>query len=80
MNPLKGIVLLLLSLISATEINAQHTYVVSVGIADYQSINDLTFTEADVVTFNQIMAQHNAVIATKTTFITMSTEKEYYSI
>ena len=66
MNPLKGIVLLLLSLVSATEINAQHTYVVSVGIADYQSINDLTFTEADVVTFNQIMAQHDAVITTLT--------------
>lgn len=58
MNPLKGIVLLLLSLVSATEINAQHTYVVSVGIADYQNINDLTFTEADVVTFNQIGRAH----------------------
>ena len=66
MNPLKGIVLLLLSLVSATEINAQHTYVVSVGIADYQNINDLTFTEADVVTFNQIMAHHDAVITTLT--------------
>lgn len=64
MNPLKGIVLLLLALISAIEINAQHTYVVSVGIADYQNINDLTFTEADVATFNQIIAQHDAVITT----------------
>ena len=64
MNSLKGIALLLLSLISAIEINAQHTYVVSVGIADYQNINDLTFTEADVATFNQIMAQHDAVITT----------------
>lgn len=66
MNPLKGIVLLLLSLVSAMEINAQHTYVVSVGIADYRNINDLTFTEADVATFNQIMAQHDAVITTLT--------------
>ena len=66
MNSLKSIVVLLLLLISSIEIKAQHTYVISVGIADYQSINDLTFTEADVATFNQIMAQHDAKITTLT--------------
>ena len=66
MNSLKSIVVLLLLLFSSIEIKAQHTYVVSVGIADYQSINDLTFTEADVATFNQIMAQHDAEITTLT--------------
>lgn len=65
MNPLKSIiVLLLLLLISSTRIKAQHTYVVSVGIADYQSINNLAYTENDVATFNQIMAQHDADITT----------------
>lgn len=66
MNSLKSIVVLLLLPFSSIEIKAQHTYVVSVGIADYQSINDLTFTEADVATFNQIMAQHDAKITTLT--------------
>lgn len=66
MNPLKSIVLLLLALFSATGIEAQHMYVVAVGIADYQSINNLTFTEADVATFSQIMAQHGADITTLT--------------
>ena len=66
MNSLKSIVVLLLLLFSSIEIKAQHTYVVSVGIADYQSINDLTFAEADVATFNQIMAQHDAKITTLT--------------
>ncbi len=64
MNSLKNIILLLLSIAYATVIKAQQTYVVSVGIADYQKINDLTFTEADVATFNQIMARHNADITT----------------
>ena len=57
---------MLLLLLSTISIRAQHTYVVSVGIADYQYINDLTYTEADVNTFNQIMAQHNAEITTLT--------------
>lgn len=56
--------LLLLFCIPTMVIKAQHTYVVSVGIADYQSIKDLRFTEADVATFNQIMAQHDAYITT----------------
>lgn len=66
MNALKRIIFLLFTLIFAIETKAQHTYVVSVGIADYQNINDLTFTEADVVTFNQIMARHNAIITSLT--------------
>lgn len=66
MTPLKSIIIFLLSLVYATGINAQHTYVVSVGIGDYQNISDLTFTEADVVIFNHIMAQQNAEITTLT--------------
>lgn len=66
MNPLKSIVLLLLSLLSVSEVNAQHTYVVSVGIADYQNIKNLHFTEADVATFNRIMYQHDADITSLT--------------
>lgn len=64
MNPLRSLMLLLLLYIPTRVINAQHTYVVSVGITDYQSINDLRFTEADVAIFNQIMAQHDAYITT----------------
>lgn len=47
-----------------TTLKSQHLYVVSVGIADYQYINGLRFTEADVETFNAIMAQHDAEITT----------------
>lgn len=65
MNPLKNILFLLLFLTSAI-MKAQYTYVVSVGIADYKNINDLTFTEADVATFNQIMSQHGAIIVSLT--------------
>lgn len=64
MSPLKTVTLLLLLLAPATRPHAQHTYVVSVGIADYQSVRNLTFTEADVATFNQIMAQQGADITT----------------
>lgn len=39
-----------------SQLSAQKTYVVSVGIADYKEINDLRFTENDVATFNQIMS------------------------
>lgn len=45
-------------------VQAQTTYVVSVGIADYKEINDLRFTERDVDTFNQIMYAHHADIST----------------
>ena len=43
---------------------AQNTYVVSVGIADYQNINALKYTEADVMLFNSIFTEHNANITT----------------
>lgn len=45
---------------------AQTTYVVSVGVADYQNINHLSFTEADVRLFNSIMTEHNSMITTLT--------------
>lgn len=45
---------------------AQKTYVVSVGIADYKEINDLRYTENDVAVFNQIMANHTDEIHTLT--------------
>lgn len=66
MASLKSLFLLLLLLAFSTESKAQHTYVVSVGIADYQNINDLKFTETDVATFNKIMAQYDADITTLT--------------
>lgn len=66
MSPLQRIACLLLLVFTSCVINAQHTYVVSVGISDYQYINDLNFTEADVATFNQIMGQHNAEIVSLT--------------
>ena len=45
---------------------AQKTYVVSIGVADYQNINGLRFTEEDVRLFNSIMQKHNADITTLT--------------
>lgn len=66
MNPLKKIFLILLLTIYATEVEAQHLYVVSVGVANYQNIQGLRFTEADVEIFNQIMSRHNAEITTLT--------------
>ena len=33
----------------------QKTYVLSVGIADYENINDLTITENDAKVFEQLM-------------------------
>ncbi len=62
MRLLRRIFILLLLFISTTCIKAQRIYVISVGIADYQHINDLTYTEADVRSFNDIMSQHNAEI------------------
>lgn len=44
--------------------DAQKTYVVSVGIADYSEIADLRFTENDVSTFNGIMNRYGAEIIT----------------
>ncbi len=46
--------------------HAQTTYVVSVGIANYQQINGLRLTEQDVATFNEIMSLHDAQITTLT--------------
>lgn len=66
MSTHRRIVLCLLFIIAAIATNAQRLYVVSVGIADYQYINDLRYTEADVATFNQIMAQHGAEITALT--------------
>lgn len=45
-------------------VNAQKTFVVSVGIADYREISDLHFTENDVSTFNGIMNRYGAEITT----------------
>ena len=48
----------------ASYVNAQKTFVVSVGIADYSEIADLRFTENDVSTFNGIMNRYDAEITT----------------
>lgn len=64
MTTFKNVILILLCVFPAIGISAQHLYVVSVGIADYQYINDLKYTEDDVETFNQIMSQHGAEIST----------------
>lgn len=45
---------------------AQKTYVISIGIANYQNINDLRYTEEDVRLFNAIMQEHDAEITTLT--------------
>ena len=45
-------------------VHAQKIFVVSVGIADYKEINDLRYTENDVVTFNQIMGNYTHNITT----------------
>ena len=43
---------------------AQKIHVVSIGIADYQYINDLRFTVNDVNLFNELMLNHGAEIKT----------------
>lgn len=55
----------LLAFMPAT-IFAHKIYVVSVGIADYQNINDLNYTEEDVHLFNTIMAPHTEDIISLT--------------
>lgn len=62
MKAILGIFLTLLSI----SLKAQNTYVVSVGIANYQQINGLRLTEQDVATFNEIMSLHDAQITTLT--------------
>ena len=62
MKAILGIFLTLLSI----SLKAQTTYVVSVGIANYQQINGLRLTEQDVATFNEIMSLHDAQITTLT--------------
>lgn len=66
MKALRNFVLSLLLCLPTVMIESQQIYVVSVGISDYQNINNLKYTEADVAVFNQIMAQHNADITTLT--------------
>lgn len=41
---------------------SQNTYIISVGIANYQHINSLRFTENDVISFNQVMEANNTHI------------------
>ena len=45
-------------------VNAQKLYVVSVGIADYAEINDLRFTENDVVSINKVLKKHTKEVYT----------------
>lgn len=45
-----------------TEVFSQHTYLISVGIADYKSINSLRFTENDVILFNEVVNSENTYI------------------
>lgn len=51
-------------MLTCTIVQAQQTYVVSVGIADYQHINGLRYTEEDVALFNGIMSQFENVTIT----------------
>lgn len=62
---MKTFLFLFLALI-CVNLQAQTTYVVSVGIANYQQINGLRLTEQDVATFNEIMSLHDAQITTLT--------------
>lgn len=57
---------LILLLLFTTNIWAQKLYVVSVGICDYKDphVNDLRFTEADVVSFNQVIKTHTNEVYT----------------
>lgn len=60
----KLLLVLLYCCFGASYVNAQKTFVVSVGIADYREISDLRFTENDVSTFNGIMNRYGAEITT----------------
>jgi uncharacterized caspase-like protein len=61
---LKYIVLCFIFCATYINVFAQKIYVVSVGVADYKEINDLRFTENDVLTFNQIIGNYTDKIAT----------------
>lgn len=62
MDAIKIILSLLLLAFMPTEVFSQQTYVVSVGISDYQNINNLRFTENDVVLFNDVVNSQNVHI------------------
>lgn len=62
----KIIVCLIMALVPIDVMHAQKTYVVSVGIAEYQEINNLKFTESDVLTFDNILTQYGANVTTLT--------------
>lgn len=62
MDVKKIILSLLLLAFMPTEVFSQQTYVVSVGISDYQNINDLRFTENDVALFNEVLDSQNVHI------------------
>lgn len=57
---MKKIIVVALLLFVFCSINAQNTYVVSIGINDYQDISvpDLRSCEADVRNFNNVMLKH----------------------
>ena len=56
------ILFVLLSFLFAVSISAKKIFVISVGIADYKEINDLRYTENDVMSFNTIMSRYDAEI------------------
>ena len=60
----KGYCLFLIFCVMYLGVHAQKIFVVSVGIADYKEINDLRFTENDVMTFNHIISNHTNDITT----------------
>ncbi len=61
---MKKLILVFLYIFLGVSTRAQEIYVVSVGIADYQHINDLRFTINDVKTFNSVMSQYTQNIYT----------------
>ena len=56
------ILFVLLSFLFAVSVSAKKIFVISVGIADYKEINDLRYTENDVMSFNTIMSRYDAEI------------------
>lgn len=63
---MKNLLLSILFLLLALSTGAQKIYVVSVGICDYRDpqMNDLRFTEADVMSFNKVMRTHTNEVYT----------------
>lgn len=59
---MKQIFLFIVAVCLSLAASAQTIYVVSVGVANYQHIPDLRYTENDVTSFNKVLKRHTKMV------------------